>query len=79
LLCDKRSVEPLCVAVKDADATVRWMAVRALGLLGHRWALNTVISALRDRNVKVREEAAVTLQKLSKAPRGRREPATPAR
>jgi len=53
------------VALKDPCPRVRWIALRALAALGHRWAVPHIMGSLRDRNVRVREEAAVTLQRLS--------------
>ena len=63
-LACKRAVEPLIVALKDTDSSVRRWAANALGKLGDRRAIESLIVALKDTNPAVRESGAWALAKI---------------
>jgi HEAT repeat protein len=61
------AVEPLIVALKDANWDVRRQAAEALGQIGDARAVEPLIAALKDANEMVRRQAAEALGKIGDA------------
>ncbi|HKX27803.1 MAG TPA: HEAT repeat domain-containing protein [Blastocatellia bacterium] len=59
--CDPRAVEPLATALGDAEVSVRLAAIEALGRLGGRQALDSLIKVTADPDWRVRAGLARTL------------------
>jgi HEAT repeat protein len=55
------AVEPLIIALKDNNASMRWGAARALGQIKDTRAIEPLISSLKDTDLTVRETAAGAL------------------
>jgi HEAT repeat protein len=55
------AVEPLIAAVGDEDVLVRWTAVEALGKIGDKRAVASLVSALDDRAVRQAASEALDL------------------
>jgi HEAT repeat protein len=63
-LADKRALDALTAALKDADEFVRQHSARALGRLGDAAAVEAVGEALKDGSAGVREAAAKALGEI---------------
>jgi HEAT repeat protein len=63
-LKDRRAVQPLITALRDADSDVRFSAAMALGQLEDARAVEPLIAALQDPERPVREMAASSLSSL---------------
>jgi HEAT repeat protein len=64
MIRDERAVEPLVVALKDADGSVRENAVRALWEIGGQRAAAALIEALQDEDRLLRFRAARALEAI---------------
>jgi HEAT repeat protein len=62
------AVEPLIAALDDKDVLVRWTAAEALGKVGDKRAVPSLVAALEDRDV--REAASEALHLLGWKPAG---------
>lgn len=58
---DKRAVEPLIDALRDADYTVQWSAAEALGKIGDKRAVEPLITTLKTGDEYLRKRAAEAL------------------
>lgn len=54
-------IEPLIIALKDGDKSVRSNAAYALGEIGDKMAVDALVSALKDESDSVRSSAVVAL------------------
>ena len=61
---DRRAVEPLISALKDADADVREQAAFALGQIRDTAAVDALIVAVKDADTDVREQVVFALGQL---------------
>lgn len=59
------AVEPLCHALRNGNADIRWGAARALANIGDPRAADTLRTALRDDEAYVREAAADALARMA--------------
>jgi len=64
---DKRAVEPLIDALKDADCMVQWNAAEGLGKIGDKRAIEPLIITLKAENDILRERAAEALGEIGDA------------
>lgn len=68
MLIGSPAVEPLMAVLEDKDVLVRWTAAEALGKIGDKRAVSSLVAALRDRDV--REAASEALRLLGWKPAG---------
>ncbi|MFB0562069.1 MAG: HEAT repeat domain-containing protein [Candidatus Lokiarchaeia archaeon] len=71
---DKRAVEPLIQALRDAIWRVQEAAGAALIRIMGLGALDPLIEALRDENVETQVSAAMSLSLMAKGSAGKRDP-----
>lgn len=64
---NKRAVEPLIDALRDADCTVQWGAAEALGKIGDKKAVEPLITTLKTEDEYLRERAAEALGEIGDA------------
>jgi HEAT repeat protein len=57
-------IEPIVLALKDDDSSVRGEAAKALGDIGNTMALEPLKHALKDKFSSVREESSKALEKI---------------
>lgn len=68
MLIGSPAVEPLIAALEDKDVLVRWTAAEALGKIGDKRAVSSLVAALRDSDVS--EAASEALRLLGWKPAG---------